>query len=267
MIYKQDYFGFVYIWRDKATKRNYIGSHYGSMTDGYVCSNKWMKAAYVKRPEDFRRRVLWLLTEPDKKLLQQVEQMWLDLIPDEELSTSSSVRAGTNRYYNMKKHASGGNGDANKGQKRGASWARGITYEMRELRRAGLFCLMCDRPKPKPERKPRQQKNRVKRSVRKTVTASKKVYPTTLIQRKQCEVCTVDFWAKKSKHRGTYDRFCSRSCRCKANGAKTDSAANGRRGAERLKEVATGRKRVYQADGTWKWGRCDFSVSTQVASA
>lgn len=115
MQYRVDYFGFVYLWRDSETKRFYIGSHYGSTTDTYIASSKWLKAAYKKRPETFKRRVLQYLTTDDKKLLLQIEQAWLDLIKPHELSTSENVLAGTNRYYNMKARAAGGNGSANTG--------------------------------------------------------------------------------------------------------------------------------------------------------
>lgn len=50
--------GFVYIWRDRKHKRYYIGSHWGTPDDGYICSSPWMRQAYKHRPLDFKRRVL-----------------------------------------------------------------------------------------------------------------------------------------------------------------------------------------------------------------
>lgn len=85
-----------------------------------------MKAAYKKRPKDFKRRVIKYLEVDDLKLLQQYEQHYLDMIKDEELSISESVMTGKNRYYNMKKNAAGGNGSANKGQRKNAP--PGISY-------------------------------------------------------------------------------------------------------------------------------------------
>lgn len=129
MEYRKDYFGFVYIWFDRRKKMFCIGSRYGSLTRTYITSTGWMARAYKKRPEDFKRRILYFLPVPDKKLLHQVEQRWLDMIDDAELSTSENVVAGRNRYYNMKKHAAGGNGSANKGKSH-APWNKGkkISY-------------------------------------------------------------------------------------------------------------------------------------------
>ena len=51
-------YGFVYIWRDRKHKRYYVGSHWGTETDQYICSSSWMKNAYKRRPQDFKRRVV-----------------------------------------------------------------------------------------------------------------------------------------------------------------------------------------------------------------
>jgi hypothetical protein len=51
-------YGFVYIWRDRKHKRYYIGCHWGTVDDGYICSSKWMRDAYRRRPHDFKRRIL-----------------------------------------------------------------------------------------------------------------------------------------------------------------------------------------------------------------
>lgn len=103
--------GFVYIWYDLNRKMFYVGSHVGNVNDGYVCSNKRMLQAYKKRPHTFKRRVLVLITDGNKKDVQLAEQQWLDMIDDSELSTSQNKMAGTIRYYNVKKTASGGNGN------------------------------------------------------------------------------------------------------------------------------------------------------------
>ena len=83
-------YGFVYIWRDRKHARYYIGSHWGTEDDGYVCSSFWMKRAYKLRPEDFRRRILFRID--DRILLRQKEEEWLRLIKPEELKE---------RYYNL----------------------------------------------------------------------------------------------------------------------------------------------------------------------
>ena len=83
--------GFVYIWFDRKNKRFYIGSHWGSYNDGYVCSSPWMKAAYRKRPLDFKRRIL--ATRNDRKELYLEEQRWLSFIKPNEIKT---------KYYNLR---------------------------------------------------------------------------------------------------------------------------------------------------------------------
>ena len=39
-------YGFVYIWYDKKRKMYYIGSHWGTDDDGYICSSNRMRDAY-----------------------------------------------------------------------------------------------------------------------------------------------------------------------------------------------------------------------------
>jgi hypothetical protein len=36
----------------------YIGSHMGTLEDGYIGSNIRLQRAYNKRPEDFKRKIL-----------------------------------------------------------------------------------------------------------------------------------------------------------------------------------------------------------------
>jgi len=126
IIYQQNYTGYVYIWQDKKHNMFYIGSHYGNVSDNYICSSKWMLNAYNKRPEDFKMRILSHVSGTIADM-QQEEQRWLDMINDNELSTSKNVTEGCNRYYNMKKSASGGCGSANKGNSNIGGWNRGLT--------------------------------------------------------------------------------------------------------------------------------------------
>lgn len=86
--------GFVYIWRDRKHKRYYIGCHWGTETDGYVCSSRWMRNSYKRRPQDFKRRILET-NIPDRSLLLEREFAWLQLIQDHELKT---------KYYNLQKN-------------------------------------------------------------------------------------------------------------------------------------------------------------------
>ncbi len=91
MIYKKDYFGFVYIWFDRKHKRFYVGSHWGRVDDGYVCSSSWMKQAYKHRPKDFRRKILYYEKTNDRKTLLDEERRYLSMMKDNELCK---------RYYN-----------------------------------------------------------------------------------------------------------------------------------------------------------------------
>ena len=49
---------FVYCWTDHKTNKLYVGSHKGSLNDGYVCSSKVMLEQYNKRPCDFTRQII-----------------------------------------------------------------------------------------------------------------------------------------------------------------------------------------------------------------
>lgn len=100
MIYKQDYFGFVYRWFDNKRSMWYIGSHHGSLESGYVCSNKQMLNAYRKRPADFTREILEFNTSLDDCLTTKIlEQKFLDQIPNIKDNPL---------YYNKKNEAQGG---------------------------------------------------------------------------------------------------------------------------------------------------------------
>lgn len=110
------HFGFVYLWFDIKRKKFCIGSHYGQINDGYISSTGHMKQAYKKRPKTFKRKILWYLTEPNKKILLEKEQVFLNMIKDSELGI---------KYYNYKKTASGGNGYVNRGTtKEKCEWRR-----------------------------------------------------------------------------------------------------------------------------------------------
>lgn len=88
--------GFIYIWFDRKHKRYYIGSHLGSEDDGYICSSRWMKQSYKRRPYDFKRRIIQ--KDIQKSVLKEEESKWLSLIKSEELGT---------RYYNLSKIMNG----------------------------------------------------------------------------------------------------------------------------------------------------------------
>jgi len=90
-------YGFVYIWFDKKRKKYYIGSHWGTEDDTYICSSKWMRDAYRYRSEDFKRRIISRIYTNRQDLLDE-EYRWLSMIKKEELKT---------RYYNFSNHRQG----------------------------------------------------------------------------------------------------------------------------------------------------------------
>jgi len=84
---------FIYIWFNTVKKKFYIGKHYGSINDGYICSSKSMLIDYNRNPENFKRRVLQYVNEIDGNQSLQAELKWLSMIPDNQLGK---------KYYNLK---------------------------------------------------------------------------------------------------------------------------------------------------------------------
>lgn len=83
-------YGFVYIWYDVKKKMYYVGCHWGDIYDGYICSSKWMRDAYRRRPQDFRRRII--KSNLSRKNMYLEEQRYFDMIKQEEIKE---------RYYNL----------------------------------------------------------------------------------------------------------------------------------------------------------------------
>jgi len=80
--------GFVYIWYDKKRKMYYIGSHWGTEDDGYICSSNRMRDAYRRRPTDFSRRILEKTENREELLI--LEDRWLAM-----------AERKRERYYNL----------------------------------------------------------------------------------------------------------------------------------------------------------------------
>lgn len=87
---EKEKYGFVYIWYDKKKKMYYIGCHWGDVDDGYICSSNWMRKAYRRRPQDFRRRIL--KTNLSREQMYVEEQKCFDMIKIEEIKK---------KYYNL----------------------------------------------------------------------------------------------------------------------------------------------------------------------
>lgn len=90
-------YGFVYLWFDRKHKRYYVGAHWGSVEDGYICSSSWMKRAYKLRPQDFKRRIIKTNLETKLEMFNE-EQRFLNMIKKEEISPHTE----TPRYYNLR---------------------------------------------------------------------------------------------------------------------------------------------------------------------
>jgi hypothetical protein len=92
----QEKYGFVYIWYDRKHKRYYIGSHWGTETDGYICSSRWMRKSYKRRPQDFKRKILKRVDDRKETIIE--EYRYLSLIDETELGK---------KYYNLTNHLNG----------------------------------------------------------------------------------------------------------------------------------------------------------------
>ena len=104
MKYNKDYFGYVYKWTNTVNGKQYIGSHYGSVTDYYIGSGKDFIIAYKQNPENFTMEVLEYVTVNDKKLVLETEKKWLDSVPNIKDHPG---------YYNLNNDAAGGFGYIN----------------------------------------------------------------------------------------------------------------------------------------------------------
>jgi hypothetical protein len=89
-IMKQEY-GFVYVWMDKKRKMFYVGCHWGTQDDGYVCSSNWMLKTYKRRPDTFKRRIV-ITNITSKQEMFAEELRLLQMIKPEEIKT---------KYYNF----------------------------------------------------------------------------------------------------------------------------------------------------------------------
>lgn len=68
---------FVYCWTDHKKEKLYVGSHKGTIDDGYICSSKLMLEQYNVRQDDFTRQIIAEGTWDDcrkleSKILQSV---------------------------------------------------------------------------------------------------------------------------------------------------------------------------------------------------
>ena len=90
-------YGFVYIWFDSWRKMYYVGSHWGTEKDGYICSSKRMRDAYRRRPDNFKRRILKRIYSSKQDVLNE-EYRYLSTMNTNELGK---------KYYNLTNHKNG----------------------------------------------------------------------------------------------------------------------------------------------------------------
>lgn len=244
MIYKQDYFGFVYIWMDTKRYKFCIGSHYGSKDDSYISSTGILKSVYKRRPETFKRRILFFLLQDDKKLLLEAEQKWLNKIKDVDLGK---------KYYNFKKFAAGGSIKGHKKNRIKPPWNKGVSREMLRLRRNGDFCLLIDKPKEsyKNTKKLSEKHRKILSEYNKKKWRNWRISKNLDPDSKYCErlreiklVCKdTPKIIKEKKPRVAWNK-----------GLKNPTAAdNGRRGANKQSMTVTGRRKIKMDDGSYRW--------------
>lgn len=115
-------YGFVYLWYDKKHKRFYIGSHWGTEEDGYICSSKWMKQAYRIRPTDFKRRIIKRIYSTRKELLETEAQFISRIKPEEIKKKYYNLCTGSTMHWSATPNAKSiakKSGDARKGKSLG----------------------------------------------------------------------------------------------------------------------------------------------------
>ena len=95
MIHQIDYYSFVYKWTDSTNNKIYIGSHHGSVEDGYTGSGVFFCRAYNKRAWAFARTILEYNIIDCVKTTRNIEQKYLSNINFKE-------------SYNISKNACGG---------------------------------------------------------------------------------------------------------------------------------------------------------------
>ena len=93
------YYGFIYEWTNMLNGKKYIGSHAGTIDDGYIGSGKVFQRAIKKHGiENFTRAVIEYVEVEDRQYLLQREKFHLD-----EVNAYYSAD-----YYNVAKDVIGG---------------------------------------------------------------------------------------------------------------------------------------------------------------
>ncbi len=93
------YYGFIYKWTNIVNGKKYIGSHAGTIDDGYVGSGKVFQRAVKKHGlENFTRSIIEYVDIEDRQYLLEREKFYLD----------KSNAYYSDDYYNVAKDVIGG---------------------------------------------------------------------------------------------------------------------------------------------------------------
>ena len=72
-----EYNSFIYQWIDIKSNKFYIGSHYGSINDGYLFGGIDIKKEYKERPNDFKREILSYHLVSEYSEIRKIEKEYL----------------------------------------------------------------------------------------------------------------------------------------------------------------------------------------------
>ncbi len=123
--------GFVYKWIDSSNDMMYIGSHKGTVDDGYIGSGVHFNRAYDKRPEAFSREIIYFGED-----FRELEEFIL-----EEYDAKNNKS-----FYNLKNSAIGGDTFSGKTHtkearnkisqsRKGKTWSKESRLKMSESRK------------------------------------------------------------------------------------------------------------------------------------
>lgn len=228
------YNSFIYIWYNTVKKMFYIGKHYGSIHDGYVCSSKHMNIDYNRNPEHFKRKILEYVNDIDGSQILQAELKWLSLIPDSQLGK---------KYYNLKNRNFGNT----RGCKKSYVWNKGLTKEEQkeylELRKNKLFCLLTEKPKRGTIYKP---------LIQYICKNCNKTFESKLSPKFCSKKCTAQWNAANGLGKKISKAMKGKKAWNKGL-ANQNAAENGKKGAAKQSATVTGRKLHIRPDGSRTW--------------
>jgi len=90
---------FVYCWTDHKTGKLYVGSHKGTIDDGYICSSKYLMEEYDERPEDFTRQII---AEGEIEDIRKLEMKILSSVDARKNKNFYNMHNGTGYHYRWK---------------------------------------------------------------------------------------------------------------------------------------------------------------------